>query len=114
MNITLNILMLLIAGVFGLKIFSSINKSSFLLVNTGSWIIISVVLILFAVFPAVPMALSKLLGFETTSNFLVLFAVIGLLLNAFTTNITLSKQQNEIKRLVQELSIMKSEGKKEE
>ena len=52
--------------------------------------------------------LVRLLGFELTSNFLLSLAIFFLLVISFLQTMTLSKQKEKMKHLVQELSILKS------
>ncbi|NST31760.1 DUF2304 domain-containing protein, partial [Enterococcus faecalis] len=53
-------------------------------------------------------------GFETTSNFLLSAAVIVLLIMEIKNSVLISKHENRIKTLLQELSIMKSEENKKD
>ena len=91
---------------FFLYIIRGINKNIFLLKNALIWLLISIVLIIFAIFPHLAEWLAMAVGFETTSNFLLSAAVIVLLM--------ISKHENRIKTLLQELSIMKSEENKKD
>ncbi|EHL2458065.1 DUF2304 domain-containing protein, partial [Enterococcus faecalis] len=75
------------------------------------WLLISIVLIIFAIFPHVAEWLAMAFGFETTSNFLLSAAVIVLLIMEIKNSVLISKHENRIKTLLQELSIMKSEEK---
>ena len=65
----------------------------------------------FAIFPHVAEWLAMAFGFETTSNFLLSVAVIVLLIMEIKNSVLISKHENRIKTLLQELSIMKSEEK---
>ena len=56
---------------FFLYIIRGINKNIFLLKNALIWLLISIVLIIFAIFPHVAEWLAMAFGFETTSNFLL-------------------------------------------
>ena len=78
--------------------------------NALIWLLISIVLIIFAIFPHVAEWLVAF-GFETTSNFLLSAAVIVLLIMEIKNSVLISKHENRIKTLLQELSIMKSEEK---
>ena len=93
---------------FFLYIIRGINKNIFLLKNALIWLLISIVLIIFAIFPHVAE------WFETTSNFLLSAAVIVLLIMEIKNSVLISKHENRIKTLLQELSIMKSEENKKD
>ena len=104
----------LFAIVFFLYIIRGINKNIFLLKNALIWLLISIVLIIFAIFPHVAEWLAMAFGFETTSNFLLSAAVIVLLIMEIKNSVLISKHENRIKTLLQELSIMKSEENKKD
>ena len=92
---------------FFLYIIRGINKNIFLLKNALIWLLISIVLIIFE-------WLAMAFGFETTSNFLLSAAVIVLLIMEIKNSVLISKHENRIKTLLQELSIMKSEENKKD
>lgn len=102
-----SIFMVLLSLVFLIFIIRLIRSSTFTLEHSLMWLAIGIVMLLFSLFPAIPEYFSDLLGFETMANFLlvgaVLFSLIQLII--FTKHIT--KQNNEIKSLIQEVSILK-------
>ncbi|MFK4567197.1 DUF2304 domain-containing protein [Enterococcus sp. UD-01] len=109
----LRIEMLLFSLIFLGYIVRSINKNVFLLKNAIRWLIIAVGLVIVAVFPNLPEWLGHKLGFETTSNFLLIAAIFVLLFIEIKNSALLSKQQNQIKLLIQEISILKNKKEKE-
>lgn len=111
MNMVLSVVMILFSILFLMYVVRSINRNVFLLKNAILWLFLSFALVVFAVLPGIPEFVSKLLGFETASNFLLFFAVIILLGMELKNSMTNSKQQTQIKNLIQELSILKSERK---
>lgn len=108
----LRVEMLLFSLIFFIYIVRSINKNIFLLKNAIWWVAISVGLVVIAFFPTIPEWLATELGFETTSNFLLLVAIFVLLFMEIKNSIVLSKQQTQVKTLIQELSILKSKKEK--
>ncbi|MBO0470845.1 DUF2304 domain-containing protein [Enterococcus sp. DIV0242_7C1] len=108
----LRVEMVLFSLIFFIYIIRSINKNVFLLKNAIRWLIISVGLVVVAVFPELPEWFSRKLGFETTSNFLLIMAIFVLLFIEIKNSALLSKQQNQIKLLTQELSILKDKKEK--
>ncbi|MBO0423898.1 DUF2304 domain-containing protein [Enterococcus plantarum] len=112
MSPILRIEMLLFSLLFFVYIIRSINKNIFLLKNAIRWLFISAGLVIFALFPKLPEWFAKLLGFETTSNFLIIAAIFVLLFIEIKNSALLSKQQNQLKLLIQELSILKDKKEK--
>lgn len=112
MSPILRIEMLIFSLFFFVYIIRSINKNIFLLKNAIRWLFISAGLVVFAVFPGLPEWLATQLGFETTSNFLLFAAILVLLFIEIKNSALLSKQQNQIKLLIQELSILKAKKEK--
>ena len=89
-------IVMLIASIFFLYlVIRNINKNNILFEQAFMWIVI-------------PGYFAKLLGFELTSNFLMSLTIFFLLVIGFLQTMTLSKQKEQIKHLVQELSILKS------
>jgi len=107
----LSIVMLVASILFLYFVFRNINQNNILFEQAFMWIIIGFVLI--------AVSIAKLLGFELTSNFVMSLAIFFLLVIVFLHTISISKQKEQIKQLVQELSIMKQrmsklESKKDE
>ena len=89
----LSIVMLVASVLFLYFVFRNINQNNILFEQAFMWII--------------PVSIAKLLGFELTSNFVMSLAIFFLLIIVFLHTISISKQKEQIKQLVQELSIMK-------
>ncbi|EOI04940.1 hypothetical protein UAY_00712 [Enterococcus moraviensis ATCC BAA-383] len=112
MSAVLRIELLLFSLLFFVYIIRSVNKNIFLLKNAIRWLFISASLVLCAIFPKLPEWLGKKLGFETTSNFLLIAAIFVLLFIEIKNSALLSKQQNQLKLLIQELSMLKDKKEK--
>ncbi|MEI5994926.1 DUF2304 domain-containing protein [Candidatus Enterococcus mansonii] len=112
MSVVLRMELLVFSLLFFVYIIRSINKNIFLLKNAIRWLFISMGLVIVAVFPKLPEWLGVKLGFETTSNFLLIVAIFILLFIEVKNSALLSKQQNQIKLLIQELSILKDKKEK--
>ncbi|MBO0419479.1 DUF2304 domain-containing protein [Vagococcus fluvialis] len=110
----LSISMIILSVAFLVLIIRLINSSTFTLEHSLMWLGTGVVMIIFSLFPGIPEYFSDLLGFETMSNFLLVMAVLFSLVQLiiFTKHIT--KQSHDIKRLVQELSILKEKIERKE
>ena len=102
-------IVMLIASIFFLYlVIRNINKNNILFEQAFMWIVISLVMIFISIFDVIPGYFAGLLGFELTSNFLMSLTIFFLLVIGFLQTMTLSKQKEQIKHLVQELSILKS------
>ena len=103
-------IVMLVASIFFLYlVIRNINKNNILFEQAFMWIVISLVMIVISVFDSIPGYFAKLLGFELTSNFLLSLTIFFLLFIGCLQTMTLSKQKEQIKHLVQELSILKSQ-----
>lgn len=103
----LSIVMISVSVLFLYFIFRNINKNAILLEQAFIWIIIGITFIVFSLFDFIPDWLAKQFGFTLMSNFLLFLAIIVLLVIVFTQMIQISKQKEQLKHLVQELSIEK-------
>ncbi len=108
MDLTLRIFLFALSVLFLAFVLLRIRRGRYLLKYSLIWIVLSVIGVVSAIFPNWIYEVSYLLGFAAPSNF-VYFALIGFLL---ITNVIfggiLSKQENMLKSLVQEVSILKS------
>ena len=103
-------IVMLVASIFFLYlVIRNINKNNILFEQAFMWIVISLVMIVISVFDSIPGYFAKLLGFELTSNFLLSLTIFFLLVIGFLQTMTLTKQKEQIKHVVQELSILKSQ-----
>lgn len=110
----LSIVMLLTALLFLYFVVRSINKNIILFEQAAMWLILGLVMVFCALFPAVPTWFGVLLGFQLTSNFILFLAVILLMVLVFLQTLQLSKQKEETKNLIQEISILKKEQEESE
>ncbi|MTD42427.1 DUF2304 family protein [Erwinia sp. CPCC 100877] len=100
--------MLGVALLFFIFVIRAINQNKLSLKRALSLFILAVFLLLFSVFPSWAEHLSTFFGFETTSNFLYFCAIIFLLVHSIWQSIALSNQEEKVKNLIQEVSIIKS------
>lgn len=71
------------------------------------WFVILIALIIASIFPNILIWLAHKIGFEATSNMVFLLGFFVLSYLIFILTINLSKQNEKIKNLVQEVSILK-------
>ena len=79
----------------------SIKKEKMRIEESIFWLILSLLLLVFAIFPGLPDILARLLGIYSTANFLFLFVIFILLLRLFYVNAALGKLEERVKTLVQ-------------
>ena len=98
---------------FGVVI-QKIRRSKMRLEDAVFWVLICVMVVIFALFPAVPDALSALLGIYSTANFLFLFMIFILLMKTFTMSLHISELERKIEELAQNEALrdVKPEGEK--
>lgn len=89
-------------------------KSRMSIRNSIAWLLLPLVFLLVTIFPGPVSALATSLGFETLANFIFLVVIGLLIIICFFLTVALSREQNQIKKLIQEVSILKSKAKKDE
>lgn len=82
-----------------------IRKSNLNIEDSISWILWSLLLLLFSIFPRIPMYISSKLGFMSTSNFVLTMFIFFLYLMLFAQNVKISSLKEKNRDLVQKLSI---------
>lgn len=92
----------------------SLARNSMSVKNSIAWLLLPIVFLLVAIFPEPLSAFANFLGFETLANFIFLATIALLILICFFLTISLSRQQKEITKLIQEMSILKKKDKKHE
>lgn len=113
MNI-LYLSMVFFSLLFLIFVVRSIRRSTFNLEYSLLWLGVSLIMVLFAVFPSIPEYISGVFGFETMSNFLLVMAVLFSLIQLISSTKQITKQSNEIKKLIQEVSILKEKVNRKE
>lgn len=107
------VLVIVCVGTFAVLI-SKIRKSKVSIEEAVFWILLSLMFVIFALFPVVPDTLAALLGIYSTANFLFLFTIFILLIKMFSMSMQIGILEEKIKSLVQELALRdKSERDKE-
>lgn len=74
-----------------------------------SWILWSILLLVFSFFPQISSWLSSLLGFMSTSNFILCLFIFFLYIMVFTQMIQISKLKAKQTELIQKLSLKEHE-----
>lgn len=106
-NPNLQIEMAFAAILLFIIIFTCLKRNSISIKSSIAWLLLPIVFLLVAFFPEPLATVSAWLGFETLSNFIFLLAIALLIILCFFLTITISHQQTQITKLIQEVSILK-------
>ncbi len=71
------------------------------------WVIMALMLVVFAVFPSVADFCARLLGIYATTNFLFLFMIFLLIVKLFGMTVQLSQLESRQRELVQKMALEK-------
>ncbi len=109
MTINLRIFLVLGAVLLLVMVTRKIKKSQFETQDTFFWLVLSVLLIIAAVFPEIVYAISALLGFQSASNFVFLAVIAILLWRLFRLQENLSVLRRKLIVLAQEVALKDKE-----
>lgn len=112
MTLGLQIILATVAISTSFVILRGIRKSNFQIEDSFFWLLFSLVLLLFAVFPAVIVYLAKMLGFLSPANFVFLVIIFLLIVNQYRLTKKLSKNEIKLKNLIQHTALLEFEQKK--
>lgn len=112
MTMTLRIALILVSFATCFLIMRKIRQSKMQIENAIFWIVLSVVLVIYSIFPQVADFCAHLLGIYATTNFLFLFAIFVLIVKVFYMTIHISQLESRIRELVQQMAL--EEKKREE
>lgn len=107
---------LLVAGaLFALWVVASrVKKAKILVEDSIFWIVLALVLVLFAAFPDAVQELAWSLGFMSASNFVFLGIIVLLLWKLFTNSSEISRLKNKVNELAQEIALERSDASRHE
>ena len=114
MPMPLRIMLISIALLFLIISLLSVNRKRLQMHYSLIWIMVSIGMILLAVFPGILTWLMPILGIEIPANFVFLVGLFVLLVISFSLTVIVSKQSLKIRRLTQIFAIAQylSEGDK--
>lgn len=95
-------------------IIRKLRKSQVQLLDALFWIVFSVLLILFGVFPKTAFFMANLLGVQSTINFVFLCMVFISLFRCFILTIRVSKLETKLVALIQEIAIKENKRNRNE
>ncbi len=89
-----------------------IAKGRLLLRYSFLWLLLALVALICALFPQPLFSLAYFLGFNVASNFVLFVAIFLLLLICLSLSVIVSRQQEKIKNLIQDVALLKNEMEK--
>ena len=105
MTTMLRILLILVSvATMGMMV-RKIRQAKVQIEDSIFWILLSMLLVVFSIFPAVADVLAGLLGIYSTANFLFLFTIFLLLVKLFTMTLRMSQLETRLKELVQRMAL---------
>ena len=105
MSLSLRILLLVGALLAFWFIITRVRRNKILMQDAIYWVLLSVLLLVAAIFPGVFIRLSQALGFISPSNFVFLVIVALLLVKIFTNSIEISMLRHKVEELAQEVAL---------
>ena len=117
MSITLKITLISLLLLQLFLIINRVKRKKMTMKYASFWIFLIIIMSIVTLFPAIIINLSKLMGFEKTSNMIFLIGFFFLFYTSFIITTSISIQNEKIKTLIQEVSMLKegveNNGKKE-
>ena len=108
MNVDLQNKIIILSLLFLIIISYFVKRKDLQIKHSLVWYFASLFLIIVAVFPRLLHIISYWFGIVDITNSIYLIIIAFLLFIVFLNNITISKQQEDINSLIQEISILKS------
>lgn len=107
MNIILKISLLILLVFQLFLIITTVRKKKLTMKYASFWIVLILMMAIIVIFPSIVFKLSKLAGFEEPSNMIFLLGFFFLFYVSFIITTSISIQNEKIKLLVQEVSLLK-------
>lgn len=114
MSLKLQIVVAVIILLALLGIINMVRKEALDLKFALSWLVVGIVVLILDVFPGIMNYLVHLLGIELPVNMMFFFGFCFTLFLVFTLTVKVSRQSEQIKRLVQELALLEEEIREKE
>lgn len=77
------------------------------------WALIAITFFIFAIFPEAPLRISGILGFETTSNFILALVIGMLMLVVMQLSLEVGKLEDKIQTLAEESALTREKERRE-
>ncbi len=104
MSLELRIVLIVVSVLVLIYVLRKIRAAKLNIVDSIFWIVVSILLLLLAVFPQIAYFFAALLGIQTPLNFILVFIIAILILKVFLMSIQISQQNEKIKILAQRIA----------
>lgn len=105
MTLALRIVLIITSILASLYALRKIRKAQLNIDDAFYWIVVSCVLLVMSIFPAVPTYLSSLIGIESPANFVFLVMIFLAFVKMFSLSIEFSIQKYRLNKLVQKIAL---------
>ena len=97
------------ASIGFLYVVTQIRNSNFTIRDSIFWVFFSIVLVIIAIFPNIPIRLSKIFGIESPTNFIFIVIIAIMIVRIYRLSVAVSSLITKIKELTQTLAIQEYE-----
>lgn len=97
------------ASIGFLYVVTQIRNSNFTIRDSIFWVFFSIVLVIIAIFPNIPIRLSKIFGIESPTNFIFIVIIAIMIVRIYRLSVAVSSLNTKIKELTQTLAIQEYE-----
>lgn len=109
MSLLLQVEMIVLAVLLMFFIVRMVNRHSFSVKKALPWLLVGLMLIFISIFPTSVTYVAHKIGFGFTINFLLFSALVFLFFLEISDTTHSAKREQEIKTLIQEVSLLKKE-----
>lgn len=107
MNISLKIFLIMLLLLQLFLIINRVKRKKMTMKYASFWIFLIIIMTIVVIFPSIVFKLSELAGFEEPSNMIFLLGFFFLFYVSFIITTSISIQNEKIKLLIQEVSLLK-------
>ena len=105
MSVALRVVLIVSAVAMAAFMLRSIKKSKMQIEDTLFWALITLLILLLAIFPQIGSALSDVMGFQAPVNFVFLFFIFVLLMKSYHSTRTVSELETKVKELSEQIAL---------
>ncbi|MDO4265352.1 MAG: DUF2304 domain-containing protein [Eubacteriales bacterium] len=102
MTLLFRIVLILVSVATFAVVMQKIRQSRMQIEDAVFWVLLCIMFVLFALFPAIPDFLAHALGIYSTANFLFLFMIFILVLKVFSLSMHISALETKLRELAQQ------------
>jgi hypothetical protein len=109
MTMMLRVVLMVFSATFFVAVIRMVARDRLQLKYSLLWLLMSVLLMLSALFPNIVSGLAHALGFELTSNFVFMAGFVFLVVTCLSLSVIVSWQARDIRSLVQQVALLRKE-----